>query len=98
MGLFFLPTGGALSVVVTGDGAHLCTSRGLFCIPGLPSTYSLMNKSLIEMQRKSQAGFSRWRHRSKRGVFTTVFCFKVNETVEAEEVGSLNSILYDYCM
>lgn len=39
MGLFFLPTGGALSVVVTGDGAHLCTSRGLFCIPGLPSTY-----------------------------------------------------------
>lgn len=39
MGLFFLPTGGALSVVVTGDGAHLCTYRGWFCIPGLPSTY-----------------------------------------------------------
>ena len=39
MGLFFLPTGGALSVVVTGDGAHCVRLEDYFESPGLPSTY-----------------------------------------------------------
>ena len=98
MGLFFLPTGGALSVVVTGDGAHFVRLEDYFASPVFLRLISLMNKSLIEMQRKSQAGFSRWRHRSKCRCVHDSVCFKVNETVEAEEVGSLNSILYDYCM